>query len=227
MKIRFHNPESCAGEPCAVHNPQHHMKDWPTTVRFDRECLIERICKHGVGHPDPHSVDYLANRDVHNWGQKEAHMAYSIHGCDLCCTPPTPEEFREDNKMTVPSNYRGVPVPARLRQYWDKPTGRAWRQGVDAKGDMTPVEVLPGQIYADSDYRKPGRTLRIDRLILDGEYAACIVLTNYDFVQESLDKGYLTYKDMRGSETCIKVRRFYAGARSYRLLYEPEELKAA
>jgi hypothetical protein len=28
--------------------------------------------------------------------------------------------------------YKGVPVPPRLRQYWTKPTGRWWRQGVDA-----------------------------------------------------------------------------------------------
>jgi hypothetical protein len=53
------------------------MVDWPTHWRDDRK-LMERICKHGVGHPDP---DDLAHKkriglDVDT---------ISIHGCDGCC----------------------------------------------------------------------------------------------------------------------------------------------
>lgn len=114
----------------------------------------------------------------------------------------------------APDLYRGVPVPGRLRQFWHKPTGRWWRNGVDAKADIS-FEVLPGQIYRDNDYRKPGRTLRVDRLTADGQYAICTVLTNYERVQTALDLDWTIYKDMRGSETAVKVRRLYANARGY------------
>lgn len=128
--------------------------------------------------------------------------------------------------MTIPDTYRGVPVPSQRRQYWDKPTGRAWRAGVDAKADLMPFEVLPGQVYQDNDYRKPGRCLLVERITKDGVYAVCTVLTNYDWVQTELDNGVYTWKDMRGSETVIKVRRLYPNARGYALLSEPEPLAA-
>jgi hypothetical protein len=48
------------------------MKDWPQHYRYDRG-MTERICPHGVGHPDPD--DRTAN---------------GVHGCDGCCTPPKP-----------------------------------------------------------------------------------------------------------------------------------------
>lgn len=127
----------------------------------------------------------------------------------------------------VPDTYRGVPVPARLRQYWDKPTGRWWRAGVDAKAMLVPFEVLPGQIYRDMDYRASGRTFRVDRLTPDGLYAICTVLTNYDHVQEKLDsEDPGNYQDMRGSETAIKVRRLYPNARGYAFVSQPEDLAA-
>lgn len=127
---------------------------------------------------------------------------------------------------TTPLHYRGVPVPPRLRQYWDKPTGRWWRQGVDDKADRLPFEVLPGQVYADNDYRKPGRTLRVERLTDDGVYAICTVLTNYDAVQRSLDLGWTFRQDMRGTQTAIRVRRLYPNARGYALISEPEDAAA-
>ena len=44
------------------------MRDWPQHFRDDRG-IMERICPHGVGHPDPD--DYLAGD--------------GMHGCDGCC----------------------------------------------------------------------------------------------------------------------------------------------
>lgn len=129
---------------------------------------------------------------------------------------------------TIPDLYRGVPVPRRLRQYWDKPTGRWWRTGVDAKGALMPFEVLPGQVYQDNDYRptRSGRTIRIDRITEDGLYAVCTVLTNYDRVQNSLDLGWSIYKDMRGSQTAIKIRRLYPNARGYALVWDLQDQAA-
>lgn len=69
-----HPQDACAGRPCCVHNPSdHHMRSWPQHWRGDRG-LMERICPHGVGHPDPDDI----NPD-------------DVHGCDGCCRPSTEE----------------------------------------------------------------------------------------------------------------------------------------
>jgi len=71
-----HDPELCEGRGCVVHHPSdHHMKDWPTHWRGDRR-IVERICKHGVGHPDPDDQEYLASIGREGEG---------VHGCDGCC----------------------------------------------------------------------------------------------------------------------------------------------
>lgn len=53
------HPESkCAGEFCCIHNPsEHHMRDWPMHWRGDR-ALMERVCEHGTGHPDPDDLAF-------------------------------------------------------------------------------------------------------------------------------------------------------------------------
>lgn len=74
-----HDPSACAGEPCIIHNPtDHHMRDWPVHVRFDKANLVERICEHGVGHPDPDDLTYQ---------EKMGRAWQGIHGCDGCCSP--------------------------------------------------------------------------------------------------------------------------------------------
>jgi len=71
--LMVHNKSQCRGEYCCIHNPsKHHMNDWPQHWRDDRG-IMERICPHGIGHPDPDQI--MANE--HNW----------IHGCDGCCSP--------------------------------------------------------------------------------------------------------------------------------------------
>ena len=71
----IHSLNQCAGEFCPLHNPsEHKMKDWPTNIRDSN--LVERMCEHGVGHPDPDSVAYFERRGITHMG---------IHGCDGCC----------------------------------------------------------------------------------------------------------------------------------------------
>jgi hypothetical protein len=66
----IHSPELCDGRPCIVHNPsKHSMRAFPTHWRPDRR-IMERICPHGVGHPDPDEID-----------------PDTVHGCDGCCAP--------------------------------------------------------------------------------------------------------------------------------------------
>lgn len=75
----IHPREACTG-PCPFHNPgPHHMAGWQMTCRRDRDSLMERVCAHGVGHPDPDSVAWLTSRD------SMPAANYTVHGCDGCC----------------------------------------------------------------------------------------------------------------------------------------------
>ena len=68
-RIRCHKRESCVGGVCCIHKrTDHAMRSWPQHWRDDRG-IMERICPHGVGHPDPD--DSLG--------------AGGVHGCDGCC----------------------------------------------------------------------------------------------------------------------------------------------
>jgi hypothetical protein len=83
---RVHPPDACAVRACAIHNPSgHHMRSWPTNFRSRWEPgsikpdHMERICPHGIGHPDPDDLAYqksIGNGDV------------AVHGCDGCCEDP-------------------------------------------------------------------------------------------------------------------------------------------
>lgn len=67
-----HDPKDCEGRRCTLHNRSDHpMRDFPQHWREDRG-IIERICTHGVGHPDPDSP----------WSPTSPGW---IHGCDGCC----------------------------------------------------------------------------------------------------------------------------------------------
>jgi len=78
QKIMVHNKEDCKGKHCCIHNPSnHHMRDWPTNWRDDRK-LMERICKHGVGHPDPDDLDFKERLGLDI-------KTEAIHGCCGCC----------------------------------------------------------------------------------------------------------------------------------------------
>lgn len=74
QKLMVHDLADCQsrGGHCPIHNPSnHHMVNWPTHWRDDRG-MMERICPHGVGHPDPDDPKATINGN-------------DIHGCDGCC----------------------------------------------------------------------------------------------------------------------------------------------
>jgi hypothetical protein len=71
-----HLADDCTGEWCTIHNrSEHSMRSFPQNWRDDR-MLMERVCPHGVGHPDPD--DYKLTG--------ESGAAEAVHGCDGCCT---------------------------------------------------------------------------------------------------------------------------------------------
>lgn len=66
--LHTHGTKRCAGRPCPLHNQtNHHMRSWPQNWRPDVK-LMERICEHNIGHPDPDGLKA-------NWD----------HTCDGCC----------------------------------------------------------------------------------------------------------------------------------------------
>lgn len=60
-------------------HPGSPMHSWPIQRRLDSWTLglIEAICKHGVGHPIPESIEVMTRKT----GQK----GWGVHGCDGCC----------------------------------------------------------------------------------------------------------------------------------------------
>ena len=70
--LSTHSRDVCQGRGCPVHHASdHHMRDWPQMWRFDGR-FTERLCPHGIGHPDP----------------DDTRAAARTHGCDGCCTKP-------------------------------------------------------------------------------------------------------------------------------------------
>lgn len=68
----MHAAGTCAGEFCTIHNRSNHsMRSFPQQWRGDKG-LMERVCPHGVGHPDPDELNLDFN-------------GRSVHGCDGCC----------------------------------------------------------------------------------------------------------------------------------------------
>lgn len=79
--LRTHPVSLCINDPnCCIHNPSKHPLDSAKmNWRGDRG-LMERICEHGIGHPDPDDIAYKRRTQ----GDRYA-SAMAIHGCDGCC----------------------------------------------------------------------------------------------------------------------------------------------
>lgn len=75
--VGVHDASVCGGRVCVLHSPtDHHMRDWVVVYREDRG-FFERLCEHGVGHPDPDMLPFWKMLNL----ESEA-----VHGCDGCCT---------------------------------------------------------------------------------------------------------------------------------------------
>ena len=73
VMVHCHSPEKCKGGVCTLHNRTNHpMRSFPQHWRDDRG-IMERICPHGVGHPDPDDKRITKGTDS------------GVHGCDGCC----------------------------------------------------------------------------------------------------------------------------------------------
>ena len=94
-----HEDTECKGRTCIIHSPtDHHMRSFPLHWRGDRG-IFERICEHGVGHPDPDQFAY--------WDQVGGDDGRGVHGCDGCCQPPPAWTLP---KITLTRKGAGCPI---------------------------------------------------------------------------------------------------------------------
>lgn len=69
----------CSRYPCVIHHPSNHsMTDFPTLWRSDRR-IMERVCPHGIGHPDPDDAAFRLRMGL------SPEDGGTVHGCDGCC----------------------------------------------------------------------------------------------------------------------------------------------
>lgn len=72
--MHCHEEQVCYMDFCTLHNRSDHpMRAFPQHWRIDR-AIMERICTHGVGHPDPDEYRIRVGLDD------------GTHGCDGCCS---------------------------------------------------------------------------------------------------------------------------------------------
>jgi hypothetical protein len=78
--VGTHSIDVCAGRTCPVHNPSDHpLAAAPLRYRQGRAGLLDRVCGHGLAHPDPDATAHFAAADG---------RAAGPHRCDGCCRPP-------------------------------------------------------------------------------------------------------------------------------------------
>ena len=69
LLIGVHAKNECKGKRCPIHKPtKHHMSSWQQNWHPSKR-IIERICPHGISHPDP-----------------DESTPDNAHECDGCCT---------------------------------------------------------------------------------------------------------------------------------------------
>ncbi len=92
--LRIHPQAWCEGEHCCIHNPsQHPLNTRPLNWRGH---VMERVCQHGVGHPDP---------DDSAWRRRQGKPVRGVHGCDGCCTGAYLVDYRPvepDERVPAP-----------------------------------------------------------------------------------------------------------------------------
>ena len=84
-----HSADQCLNDNgCTIHGPSDHsMVDFPQLWRGDRG-IMERVCPHEIGHPDPDDPKLLGE---HGWAE-------GVHGCDGCCGDPVAQAIIAKNQ---------------------------------------------------------------------------------------------------------------------------------
>ena len=114
-----HEKSQCMGEFCTLHKrSKHSMRKFKQLYRYDRG-IMERICTHGIGHPDPDDILIINGDDS------------GVHGCDGCCFQFTDKEpdypglkEKNDDKPTLKVKHGGLmrccleSIPENIEDNW-------------------------------------------------------------------------------------------------------------
>ncbi len=96
--VNVHSSMICQANgdrPCPIHRTTDHlMRGFPQHFRSDSG-LMERICPHGIGHPDPDSLPFFEERGIEGMG---------VHGCDGCCRGQGPVSGKHKPDEGFPFN---------------------------------------------------------------------------------------------------------------------------
>lgn len=88
IRLSTHAEGTCMNEVCTIHKrTDHNMRNFPQFWRSDRK-IMERICSHGIGHPDPDEYKIINGEDD------------GAHDCDACCIQFANEEEPIELKLS-------------------------------------------------------------------------------------------------------------------------------
>lgn len=91
--VNVHSLSMCE-EPCPIHAPSRRAEEMGELLWRDDRRMFERVCRHGVGHPDPDWLGFVERTE----GAERARTE-SVHGCDGCCSrPKEPEQPGSDQQ---------------------------------------------------------------------------------------------------------------------------------
>lgn len=81
LELHVHDAnDDCTAYGCCIHNPSNHkMVKFRLLWRTDWG-LMERVCPHGIGHPDPDHLAFSKRTRPDTYSKYE-----DVHGCDGCC----------------------------------------------------------------------------------------------------------------------------------------------
>ena len=74
QRLYVHDFGSCWGPYCPIHAPSQHALVSARSHWRDDRGIMERICDHGIGHPDPD-----------DWKMIHGIDGEGVHSCDGCC----------------------------------------------------------------------------------------------------------------------------------------------
>lgn len=137
---RTHPDSDCADQSaCPLHKPSaHHMRGWVVIWRHDSG-ILERLCSHGVGHPDPDQAEFWIKTGTHHYG---------LHGCCGCCDPDsqihTTERTTPMNEPQYPPPQQHPPYPPPPYPYVARPPAAAYQQAPSSAASAAATTVVVG-----------------------------------------------------------------------------------
>lgn len=119
--LSCHPLDSCFDMFCSVHNPSRHLLAHLPRRWSQSRYLMERVCEHGYGHPDP---DDLAYKSLY----LDAGLI-KVAGTHTCCGCCIPKKEKNLNTLLRPRLIMTKGLPGSGKSTWAREQVRAGRRG--------------------------------------------------------------------------------------------------